>query len=265
MLFILLAIIFLYSSICVLFYLLQNKLLYKKQKISIERLNYIKNNYKNTEEVSLKSNDNYLLHGWFVKNESNPNNIIIYFAGNAEEISYMIEYSKHIDNYSFVLINYRGYGLSEGNPNESNLFNDSILIYDYFLNNKNIKNIVVMGRSLGTGVAVYLATKRKIDKLILSTPFDSIENMAKKEYPFLPANFLLKDKYNSIKSAYLISSKVLVIIAENDKFVPIQFSMNLASKLKDVTVKIIKNENHSTIVNNKTDYLAEINNFLKND
>lgn len=208
------------------------------------------------QEISILS-DGIELHGWVI----NPNkpNAIIYFGGNNEQISENITDFKNIfPDYTVYLINYRGYSGNLGEPSETGFFKDALKIYDTVAPKHN--TISVIGRSIGTGTATYLASQRKINKLVLTTPFDSITNIAKDKYPIFPIDFILKDKFNSKQKASLITAKTLVFTAQTDNMVPHKYTNNLLKSLpkKLTTVVNIKNSNHTTIIN-KQDYL----NYLK--
>jgi uncharacterized protein len=114
-----------------------------------------------------------------------------------------------------VSFNYRGYAYSTGKPSEKSLFSDAIEQYDWLVNSEKIdpSTIILMGRSLGTGVAVYLSSVRSVGKVILVTPYDSIEAVAQDRYFFLPVAFLLKNKFDSVSYARTQTSSLLSIYA----------------------------------------------------
>ena len=205
-----------YFGIVLLVYLFQSKLIFFPMPVSsspseLQRLQ--------ANEITV-SNGTINLHGWLL----NPGQekIILYFGGNAEEVSSNIIDFKKYSDYSVVLMNYRGYGNSEGTPGQDNLFADAIFIYDHFLRQpeSTFKQIVLWGRSLGSGVAIYLASRRKVDKIILVTPYDSLIEIASRHYPFLPARLLLKHPFESIKYVKKIEATALILYAEHDKIIP---------------------------------------------
>ena len=102
-----------------------------------------------------------------------------------------------------LLMNYRGYGHSEGRPSEARLFGDAVRLYDWAASRAGVdaRRIVGMGRSLGSGVAIYLATQRTLAGLVLATPFDSITAVAQRHYPFLPVRWLLRHPFDSLSRA----------------------------------------------------------------
>jgi len=137
---------------------------------------------------------------------------VLYFGGNGDETSYFVEkYNyKHANIASF---NYRGYAYSTGNPSEKALLADALLQYDYLTKTLKIspEKIIVMGRSLGTGIATYLASQRKLESVILITPYDSVESVAKESYFFLPVSFLITNPFHSDAYAAIQKNRLLCI------------------------------------------------------
>jgi uncharacterized protein len=246
-------------------YFLQDKLIFFPQKLPKGEADRLSKRYSHIENVNLKTGNNIIIKGWLVKNSTLPKApLIIYFGGNAEELSYLISYADKIKDWSWSLMNYRGYGLSEGKPSEKDLYADAVLVYDYFSKRDDIDNtrIVLIGRSLGTGVATYLAKMRPVKALILVSPYDSFLSIGKHHYPFLPVTLLLRHRFDSLSRAPLISAPLLMITAENDTIIPLKFSKRLMEKWGGPHYfKIIENEDHNTIHDN-ADYWETINDFL---
>ena len=160
------------------------------------------------------------LRGWLINHKYVSHRLIIYYGGNAEDIFYSIDTFNKYDDTASLLVNYRGYGTSSGTPSEESLFADALAIFDEIIKLYNPEKIWLMGRSLGSGVATYVAAKRDITGLILITPFDSIESLAKKQFPFMPVSLLLKHKFRSIDHASKISQPTLIIYGGMDRTVP---------------------------------------------
>jgi pimeloyl-ACP methyl ester carboxylesterase len=151
--------------------------------------------------------------------DSETRQAIIYFGGNAENVAQNIPLFKTVFAQTPVyLVNYRGYGGSSGSPTEQALFADALAVFDYV--HARHPEVSVIGRSLGSGVAVYLAAMRDVKKMVLVTPYDSIENVAKAVYPAFPISLLLKDKFASNRRIGGLKIPVLFILAENDDVVP---------------------------------------------
>lgn len=254
--------------ILALLYIFQDKLIFFPQTLTADKADRIAKRYSHNsriEDISLKTEKGISIRGWFVKNSTlSESPLIIYFGGNAEEVSYLIYYTDKIKGWSLVLMNYRGYGLSEGKPTEKNLYADAISIYDYFTKRDDIdkKRIVVMGRSLGTGVATYLAKMRPVKALILVSPYDSLLSVAKEHFPFLPVKLLLRHRFDSLSRTPFITAPSLVLAASEDTIIPIRHSEKLAEKCGGPnSLKIIEGEDHNTIHENEM-YWKTINDFL---
>jgi pimeloyl-ACP methyl ester carboxylesterase len=152
---------------------------------------------------------------------------------------------------NIVSFNYRGYGNSTGSPSEKALFDDALLIYDFLVTDKHIKpeNIIVMGRSLGSGVATYLASQKPVKKVILVTPYDSIESVAKESYGFVPVSLLLQNKFDSTLYANLRNNELLCIYGGMDTVVPNSHTERLLTFWKGSVQKVfLSNANHNSIL-----------------
>jgi uncharacterized protein len=116
------------------------------------------------------------LEGWWIENpHATTAAVVLYFGGNAEDVLYTASAASNIDARAVVVVNYRGYGGSTGEPGQKALYDDGLAIYDYAIK-RGVppEHIVVMGRSLGSGVASMLAGARPVRAAILITPFDSL-------------------------------------------------------------------------------------------
>ena len=204
----------------VLIYFLQERLIFFPQPITQDPLQA--NPGVAIEEVSLVTNDQVKLHGWLVKAtlSQTPAPILIYFGGNAEEVSWLASTGDRYAGWSLLMLNYRGYGRSEGKPGEAELFADALQIYDYAAKRADAGRVAVMGRSLGSGVAVYLAARRPVAGVILVSPYDSIESVAKGVYPFLPISLMLKHRFDSLSRAPRIKAPLLCLVASGDRVIP---------------------------------------------
>lgn len=207
----------------------------------------------------LKS-DEVLLKIWVL----NPGRekAVIYFGGNGENTLYNAEdLSQTLPEHSIYLVNYRGFGGSSGTPTETGLFQDAVNIHEEF--SLRHQHISVIGRSLGSGIAVYLASKRPVDKMILVTPFDSIAALANRQYPLYPVGLLLKDKYDSKHYASQTTTPALLIVAEHDRLIPAAHAHKLAKSFADNQARLItiSDTNHNNISAKKA-YWQAIGNYL---
>ena len=204
----------------VLIYFFQEWLIFFPQPITQDPLQA--NPGAAIEEVSLITSDQVRLHGWLVKAAPTqiPAPLLIYFGGNAEEVSWLASTAGQYAGWSLLMLNYRGYGRSEGKPGEAELFADALQIYDYAAKRADASRVAVMGRSLGSGVAVYLAAQRPVAGVILVSPYDSVESVAKSIYPFLPIGLLLKHRFDSLSRAPAIKAPLLCLVASADRVIP---------------------------------------------
>lgn len=171
---------------------------------------------------------------------ANPdkNDAVIYFGGNAELVAGTAsELAAALPKKTIYLVNYRGYSGSDGTPTETHLFNDAEKIFDSIAttNATQHQSISVIGRSLGSGIASYLASRKPVARLVLITPFDSILRIAQSAYPIFPVRWLLKDRFESDKYAPSIKAPVLLLLAENDAVIPMSSSQRLLPLLPDST------------------------------
>ena len=250
--FILLVLVLIYLLISAYLYFFQRKLIYypvlpdptfQAQAITID-------------------NDGVKLNGWVL----NPgmSKAVIYFGGNSELITHRSGYFETVfADYSVYLVDYRGYGTSEGSPGEAELFSDALVIYDHInrdLISKNLINkdqgneskpaITAYGRSLGSGVAVYLAANRPLERLILLTPYDSIAEVAQKIYPLFPVRWLIEDRFDSASRAADISIPVLIAGAELDRVIPLEHTLALRQRFSRARIvyQQIKGAAHNDII-----------------
>lgn len=233
-------------------YLAQDNILFLQRKINIKQLNQIKREYPNAE-VQITTLDNVTLHGWYLQNSQEKQSpLLIYFGGNAEEVSeYLRDLVEPFKAWSLLLVNYRGYGLSEGSPSEKKLFNDAVLLYDTFSKRADVdpNRIMAFGSSLGTGVAVYLASQRPLKGIILVSPYDSVRSVAQEMYPYAPVSLLLKHHFNSLALAPSIKIPMLALIAEQDKTIPPPHSFALIEAWGGITQqKILPNVDHTNVM-----------------
>ncbi len=190
--------------------------------------------------------DDTQLCGW-VLNEG-QSRALIYYGGNAESIEANIPLLETLaPNYTIYLIPYRGYGNNLGTPTEKVLYNDAVQIFQSVENKHN--SISLMGRSLGSGIATYVAANQTVDKLILVTPFDSIENVAKDIFWMVPISLLLKDKYRSVDRVKDITAQTYIFIAQEDRVIPRTRTYHLIAKFGNqlVDVVVIAGAGHNTI------------------
>ena len=201
-----------------LVFFLQERLIFMPRPLSDAERQDIGAKFPKGKSVFAQAADGTEVHAWHLPGPSGAP-LVLYFGGNAEEVSWMLrEAAANAPNVGWLLVDYRGYGGSGGSPSEEALAADALLWYDRFA--PQAKRIIVLGRSLGSGVAVRLAAEREVDALILVTPFDSMVEVCKRHYPWLPVNWLLKHRFDSISRAPKITASLLCIVAMRDSIIP---------------------------------------------
>jgi hypothetical protein len=161
--------------------------------------------------------DGATVQHWLVPRQSRR--ALIYFGGNAEDTGWSVaQFAAAIDDRTLVFAQYRGYGGSSGAPSESALIADAIALFDLLARDHD--DIAVVGRSLGSGVAVQLAARRPVTSLVLVTPFDSLVAVGQAAMPWLPVSLLARDRYESTRIAQEVTARTLLLVAEADRIVP---------------------------------------------
>lgn len=175
-------------------------------------------------------------------------NALLYFGGNAEDVSYSLpSLSNAFPDHAVYLLHYRGYGGSSGKPSEAALFADALALFDRIRTDH--QNIVVVGRSLGSAVALYLASLRPVARLVLVTPFDSMQDLAARQFPYFPVRWLMLDRFESWKYATQVTAPTLVVAAEHDEFIPRSSTELLTTRFRGgvAALKVVAGTRHNTI------------------
>jgi pimeloyl-ACP methyl ester carboxylesterase len=173
---------------------------------------------------------------------------LLYFGGNAEDVSYNLPgLSTALADHAIYLMHYRGYGGSAGQPSEAALVADAVALFDKV--HAEHARIVVVGRSLGSGVAVQLASLRPVARLVLVTPYDSLQDLAAEQFPCFPVRWLLRDKFESWRYAPQLSVPTLVIAAEHDEVIPRRSTQALYGRFRAgvATLTVLPGTGHNTI------------------
>ncbi|MFZ7128539.1 MAG: alpha/beta hydrolase [Desulfobacterales bacterium] len=209
--------------------------------------------------------DDVELHGWFVEAPISPANpLVVYYGGNAEEVSGNLWMRDNFGPHALLLVNYRGYGDSGGRPSESHLFEDAVFVLDRILADHDVdaSAVVLMGRSLGSGVAAHVASRRPVRGVILVTPFDSLVSVARRHYPFLPVRRLLRHRFDSASIAPRIQTPLLSLVAGSDEIVPRDSALRLADRWGGPKRMVIVDGAYHNDIEHYEVYWREIRQFL---
>jgi uncharacterized protein len=173
---------------------------------------------------------------------------VVYFGGNAEDVNFSLPgLAAAFPGHAIYLMHYRGYGGSSGKPSEDALVADALVLFDKVRTGH--PNIVVIGRSLGSGVAVHLASLRPVTRLILVTPYDSLADLAAGQFPYFPVRWLLQDKFESWRYAVKVTAPTLLVAAERDEVIPRASTAALYARFHAgvATLRVVAGANHNTI------------------
>jgi len=183
------------------------------------------------EEIILKSSDEVNISGWFVPAGKSKEAVLL-LHGNGGNISTrltLIEYFRRQMSLPVFIIDYRGYGKSEGRPTEEGTYLDAMAAWEYLTNTKKIDpgNIIIYGRSLGGAIAAKLAGETGGKLLILDSTFTSIKDIAAELYPYLPVRNFFKFSYPTIDYLKKVSCPVLIIHSTGDDYIPFSHAVKL--------------------------------------
>jgi hypothetical protein len=173
---------------------------------------------------------------------------LVYFGGNGEDVSFNLPaFSRAFPDYALYLLNYRGYGGSSGTPSEEAIQKDALVLFDRV--HAKHSNVVVMGRSLGSGVAIRLASQRPVQRLVLITPYASLAELGARQFPFIPVKWLLRDKYESWRYAARITVPTFLVAAEHDAIIPRASTQKLYTHFGQgvASLQVIPDVGHNTI------------------
>lgn len=180
------------------------------------------------QEVVLDTADGEKVIAWHVPPQAEKP-VIIFFHGNADTLAGRAGRFRAITarGVGLLALSFRGYGGSSGHPTEDGLHRDAMAAYAFAAARYSPDRIVLWGYSLGSGVAVALAAKRPIAKLVLEAPYTSAVDVAASIYPFVPVRLLMKDQFHSDEQIQKVKVPILIVHAEHDQIIPISFGERL--------------------------------------
>ena len=183
------------------------------------------------EDVTLTTSDGVRINGWFLPCGREATHTILFFHGNAGDISDRFEKLEVFRDLGVdtLIIDYRGYGRSDGKPNETGTYRDARAAYEYLTQQRKLapRSIVIYGESLGSAIAADLASKEEAGGLVLEEAFTSVGDVGQKMFPFLPVRWLVRNKYDTLSKLPRSKVPLLIIHSRDDEF----FDMRHAQRL----------------------------------
>lgn len=243
-------ILFLYVIVIILTLLFKQRMI-----IYIPNYSEIKNNIlldnENLEQVTI---DKYV--GW-LKNDLDDSPIVIYYGGNGDSSAAVFTNYEELNlsyfkEFNFIMIDYPEYGLSKGSLTETNILEMALLTYNYV--NMDLgydaSEIIVMGYSLGSGVASYVASKKAIKKLVLIAPYSSLVDVANTMFPIFygPFKSLIVDQFNSYLYAKDVLAPTLIIASKKDEVIKFRLSIKLNKSFSNSTLYEYSNLRHNEFI-----------------
>jgi len=251
----------LYVMITASLYFLQEKVLFLPTVLAQDYQYHFKHRF---EELFLKTEKNAVINAIHFKADD-PKGVILYFHGNAGNLSrwgtiaeYFVE-----KKYDVLIIDYRTYGKSIGKLSEQALYHDAEVCYDYLKKQYNEQAITIYGRSLGTGIAAYIASKNSPKHLILETPYYSMVDVAKRRFPIIPVKQLIKYELPTYKFIKDVKCPITMLHGTKDEVIPIESAEKLYHSVPDTKInfEVIESGNHNNL-SNYEDFHRLINDVL---
>jgi fermentation-respiration switch protein FrsA (DUF1100 family) len=237
----------LYAAILAAGFFMQERLIFFPEKLPQD--------YKfrlsgDDRELFIRTSDNESINGILFKN-TGQTGVILYFHGNAGSLAGWQDIWEDIrpTGFDLLIIDYRGYGKSTGKISENGLYLDAEASYNELLSAGYKENqIIIYGRSIGTGVAMECAVRKKPRALILESPFTSLVDLASQIYPFFFPSLILKYHFDNQAKASLLSVPVLILHGDADEIIDHSHSLKLYNQLKhDKEICIIRHGGHNDL------------------
>ena len=230
LLFVIGVLIFIYVALVVVIYLGQSRLVYFPTSSIDATPDLINLRY---EDVWLQTQDGDRIHGWYLP-EENAEWTVLMFHGNGGNISHRLQTLDLLNKIGVntLIIDYRGYGRSQGQPSEQATYQDALAAWEHLIQHRtDAESIILFGRSLGGAIAVWLATEVNPRGLILESTFSSVVDLAQHHYPFLPVRYMSRFKYDSLSLAPNIDMPTLMLHSREDDIVPFDLGLKLYEAL----------------------------------
>ena len=172
------------------------------------------------ERLELTTADGDVLHGMLFPGSPDLTDLVIGFGGNAQDAEMLgQDLAARLPQADVVVFHYRGFGPSTGLPGEEALLADGVLVYDAMVARLRPRRTFAVGISLGSAVATHLSSERPLAGMVLVTPFDSVEAIAREQYFWAPVSLLLRHRFSSVDAMRDNPTPVAVIAAEGDRVV----------------------------------------------
>lgn len=219
------ALIVFYVAMLILLFVFQRRLLYFPTLLS----DYQAANTGSFISLDVRTHDGLILRSWQSKGDPSKKTFVFFHgnAGNAADRMPMMRVLLQA-GHPVVLAEYRGYGGNSGKPSEHNLILDAQLVIDEIVKQGVVEqDIILMGRSIGSGVATHLATRYDVAALVLISAYSSLTDIAADHYSYFPVSLLMRDKFNNAAKIKKTTAPLMVFHGEMDKIIPLKYGLKL--------------------------------------
>lgn len=218
------------------------------------------------EDVHLKTADGERLHGWFIPHPAAALTVL-FFHGNAGNLTHCLDTFAilHRIGVNILAIDYRGYGQSSGAPSEAGTYLDAEAAWYYLTTERGIDpgRIIIFGRSLGGGVATWLATKVRPGGMVLESTFSSMPDVAQRLYPYVPVRWLARNRYDNMARINDICVPILFIHSVEDELIPLHHSERLHGHYRGPkALQIIKGRHADGYIMSGELYISALSHFF---
>jgi len=217
------------------------------------------------QDVYIETTDGVTLHGWFIAGRSSQ--VLLFFHGNAGNISHRLDSIRQFQDLglSVFIIDYRGYGQSEGRTTERGIYRDADAALRYLIEDRGLvaSDILIFGRSLGASVAARLAAQHQPLALIVESSFTSVPDIAQDLYPWLPARWLSRLSHATRDYVREVQCPILVIHSRDDEIIPFRHGEEIyASANEPRTLLAIRGTHNDAFIQDARDYIGGLRAFL---
>lgn len=221
------------------------------------------------EEVRLAAADGTRIHGWFIPaggDTTRARLTVLLLHGNAGNLSHRLEKLAILRELGVdvLILDYRGYGESEGRPDERGLYRDARAGYEHLVSERGLdpRTLVLFGESLGSAVASHLASETRIGGLVLDAAFTSIPDVAQDMFPFLPVRWVVRDRYDTLGRIARIQAPVLILHSHDDEYFPFAHARKLAAAAREPTVVELRGGHNDGFLASEAVYRQALAAFL---
>jgi len=217
------------------------------------------------QDVSIKTTDGVMLHGWFIEGRSSR--VLLFFHGNAGNISHRLDSIRQFQGLglSVLIIDYRGYGQSEGRTTEKGIYRDAGAAWRYLVEDRGTAagDIIIFGRSLGASVASWLAAQYQPLGLIVESSFTSVPDIAQELYPWLPARWLSRLHHATRDYIQDVQCPVLVVHSRDDEIIPFHHGEEIFTSANEPrTLLAIRGTHNDAFIRDERAYIEGLRTFL---